>query len=261
MSIWVQILLFAIPGITIYYGVFYGTPKLVSKGIPLIYSFWLWLWIPALLLLPLSIGLYSILEDGVLTIEAINQRFRLNPISRVDWLWIFLAVILTIVFDQLLEPIGKVLAKYKLFSPPSYLPEPFNPLKKFNMPPKEFFGVSLKGNWKLLMIFMPIHLIAMFSEEMMWRGYLLPIQEVMFGDMAWVFNGLLWAWVLHIALKWHVIGMIPSMLIAPLIAQYTQSTWASFAVHAIGNAPLWIILLIGIINTTDTSNEKQRLNS
>jgi len=195
-------------------------------------------------------------EDGTLTIEAINQRFRLNPISRDDWLWIVLAVILTIVFDQILEPIGKVLAKYKLLAPPSYLPEPFNPLKKFNIPPKEFFGVSLKGNWKLLMIFMPIHIIAMFSEEMMWRGYLLPIQETMFGDMAWILNGLLWAWVLHIALKWHVIGMIPSMLIAPLIAQYTQSTWASFAVHAIGNAPLWIILLIGIINTTETSNQK-----
>ena len=25
------------------------------------------------------------------------------------------------------------------------------------------------------MFFIPIHLIAMFSEEMMWRGYLLPI--------------------------------------------------------------------------------------
>ena len=55
--------------------------------------------------------------------------------------------------------------------------------------------------------------------------------------------------------------MIPSMLVAPLIAQYTQSTWASFAVHAIGNAPLWIILLIGIIKTKETSDEKQQLNS
>jgi len=261
MSIWVQVLLFAIPGIIIYYGVFYGTPKLVRKGIPLIYSFWFWLWTPVLLLLPLSIGLYLVFEGGALTIETISERFRLNPISKNDWLWIGLAVILTIVFDQILEPIGKVLAKYKLFSPPSYLPAPFNPLKKINIPPKEFFGVPLKGNWKLLMVFIPIHLIAMFSEEMMWRGYLLPIQEIMLGNMAWVFNGLLWAWVLHIALKWHVVGMIPSMLVAPLIAQYTQSTWASFAVHAIGNAPLWIILLIGIIKTKETSDEKQQLNS
>lgn len=130
MSIWLQVLLFAVPGIIIYYGVFYGTPKLVSKGIPLIYSFWLWLWAPVLLLLPLSIGLYIFLEGGTLTIDALSERFRLNPISKGDWIWIVLAVVLTIVFDQILEPIGKILAKYKLLSPPNYLPAPFNPLKK-----------------------------------------------------------------------------------------------------------------------------------
>src|SRR5699024_3935508 len=97
MSIWVQILLFAIPGIIIYYGVFYVTSKYVWKGIPLIYSFCFWLWIAVLLVLPLSIGLYIVLEGGTLTIETIQQRFRLNPISRDDWSWIGLAVILTIV--------------------------------------------------------------------------------------------------------------------------------------------------------------------
>lgn len=261
MSLWIQLLLFAIPGFLIYYGVYYATPKWVGKGIPLIYSFWFWLWVPVLLLLPLSLGMYVAFEDGTITIEAIRQRFRLNPISKGDWLWIGLAVILTIVFDQILEPIGKILAKYKLFSPPNYLPAPFNPLKKFDIPPKEFFGVSLKGNWKLLLFFIPIHLIAMFSEEMMWRGYLLPIQEAMFGNLAWMINGILWAWVLHIVLKWHIIGMLPSMMIAPFMAQQMESTWASFAVHAIGNAPLWIILLIGIIKTTETSDEKQGNNS
>lgn len=120
MLIWIQILLFAIPGISIYYGVFYGAPKLVNKGFPLIYSFWFWLWTPVLLLLPLSIGLYLIFESGSLTFEAINERFRLNPISKGDWLWIGVAVILTIILDQILEPIGKFLAKYKLLSPPSY---------------------------------------------------------------------------------------------------------------------------------------------
>ncbi|SDZ39328.1 CAAX protease self-immunity [Evansella caseinilytica] len=254
MPFWLQFLLFFIPGILIYYGVFYGTPKLVNKKVPVLYAFWFWLWFPVLLLLPLSIGLYLFLEDGTFTVEAVQQRFRLQPFSTGDWLWIGLAVLLTIFFDQILEPVGKVLAKHKWLSPPEYLPAPFHPLKKFSFPPKQFFGVTLSGNWKLLAVFIPLHLLAMFSEEMMWRGYLLPIQEAMFGGNAWMINGLLWAWVLHIALKWHVIGMIPGMLIAPLIAQYTQSTWASFAVHAIGNAPLWIILLIGVLSTNKEAN-------
>src|SRR5699024_12541374 len=91
--------------------------------------------------------------------------------------------------------------------------------------------------------------------------YLLPMQEIMFGNMAWVLNGLLWAWVLHIALKWHVIGMIPSMLAAQFIAHYTQSTWASFAVQAIGTVPLWFILIIGLIVTKYISYEHIEYNS
>ena len=258
MSIINQVMLYGIPGLIIYYGVFYGTPKLVNKGISLIYAFWFWLWAPVILLFPLSLVFFHYLEGGIFTIEAIIERFRLQPITKGDWMWIGFGVIFTIIFDQILEPIGKFLAKVKVLSPPEYLPAPFNPLVKFNLPPKDFFGVPLKGNWKLFIVFVPLHLIAMFSEEMMWRGYLLPLQENMFGNIAWIINGILWAWLLHIALKWHFIGMLPSMLIAPFIAQYTESTWASFAVHAIGNSPLWIILLIGIINSEERS--KKELN-
>lgn len=257
MSILLQILLFGVPGLLVYYGTFYGTPKLVKKGVPLVYAFWSWLWLPVLLLLPLSIMLFVVFEGGSLRIDMIVERFRLIPLTKGDWLWVGVAILATIVLDQLLEPIGKFLARIKGLAPPAYLPAPFHPLKRFSIPPKEFFGVPLKGNWKLLMVFIPLHILAMFSEEMMWRGFLLPIQETMFGEFAWVVNGLLWAWLLHMALKWHFVGMLPSMLIAPFIAQYTGSTWASFAVHAIGNSPLWIILLIGVIGSSGDKNKAE----
>jgi membrane protease YdiL (CAAX protease family) len=73
------------------------------------------------------------------------------------------------------------------------------------------------------------------------------LQETMFGRWAWVFNGLLWAWLVHAVLKWHFIGMIPGMLAAPLIAQFTQSIWAAFIVHAVPNALLWLLLLWRIL--------------
>jgi membrane protease YdiL (CAAX protease family) len=258
MSIWTQLILFGIPGFFLYYGIYYGTPALIKRGIPLIYSFWFCLWMPVLILLPLSLILYW-WDGGALSIEAIRERFRLNPIESSDWLWVFGAVILTIILDQALEPIGKFFARYRMFSPPSYLPAPFNPLKKMSFPPEEFFGVPLKGNWGLLAIFVPLHLLAMISEEFMWRGYILPLQEIMFGQWAWLVNGLLWAWIVHAALKWHFVGMIPSMLIAPWIAQYTESTWASFAAHAIGNSPLWFLLLYGILKASSPVTQNKHL--
>jgi len=246
MSLWGQLLLFGIPGILLYCGFYYWTPKLVSKGVPLIFSFWFFLWMPVIILLPLSILLYWI-DGGIMSMQEFNARFHLVSFQGSDWFWVIGAVVVTIICDQLLEPVGKYFARIRFFSPPTYLPAPFNPLKKFSIPPTTFFNVSLRGNWILLGLFIPMHILAMFSEELMWRGYILPLQESTFGDYAWIINGLLWAWVIHACLKWHLIGMIPGMLITPWIAQHTGSTWASFAVHAIGNSPLWIILLVGIL--------------
>ncbi|RXJ04388.1 CPBP family intramembrane metalloprotease [Anaerobacillus alkaliphilus] len=251
MEIWLHFLLFAIPGFLIYYGLYYLTPKLVKKGVPLIFAFWSCLWIPVIALLPLAISLADVIDGMELSRSAVVERFHLHPLRGSDWLWVGGAVIATILLDQLLEPIGKYFARKKAFAPPPYLPAPFNPLHKFTFPPHDFFGVKLAGNWKLLLLFIPLHLVAMFSEEMMWRGFLLPLQVAIFGDLAWVLNGLLWAWIVHACLKWHFVGMLPSMLIAPFIAQLTGSTLASFFVHAIPNSLLWIILLLGIIQKKD----------
>ncbi|MCM3293134.1 CPBP family intramembrane metalloprotease [Paenibacillus sp. MER 180] len=255
MSLWGQILLCGVVGALVYCGLYVWTPKLVNRGVSLLFSFWFFLWSPVLLLIPLSILLYWI-DGGVLSLASFVERFRLTPINSQDWLWVIGAVVFTILFDQLLEPVGKYFARKRLFAPPPYLPAPFNPLKKFSIPPTEFFHTPLRRNGKLLAWFIPLHLIAMFSEELMWRGYMLPLQIELFGSYAWVVNGLLWAWLIHACLKWHFIGMLPGMLIAPWIAQYTGSTWASFAAHAIGNAPLWVLLWIGVMHTPTTKVDK-----
>jgi len=247
LSLCLQFVIFGMTGLSIYLGIFYGVPILAKRGAPVIYSFFGFLWTPVILLLPLSLYFFATMEGGVITADAVAERFRFHPIRGWDWFWVGGAVLLTAFADQVLEPLGKYFAKKKAFAPPDYLPAPFNPLKQFTIPPREFFGVQLKGNWKLLIIFVVLHLMAMFSEEIMWRGYLLPLQEHMFGELAWVLNGLLWAWLVHAVLKWHFMGMLPGMLLAPLIAQYTQSTWASFIVHAVPNSFLWILLLYGVL--------------
>ncbi|EEG79111.1 CPBP family intramembrane glutamic endopeptidase [Dethiobacter alkaliphilus] len=252
MELWIHLFIFGVTGLLIYLGIFYGVPILLRRGVPLLNAFFMFLWAPVFPLLPLSLYLYIIREGG--TIGGVAERFRFTPIEGRDWIWVGVAIILTIVFDELFKPIGKYFAKKRFFAPPEFLPAPFNPLKEFTFPPKDFLGTQLKGNWKLLVVFIPLHLLAMFSEEIMWRGYMLPLQEGIFGGWAWVFNGFLWAWVVHAVLKWHFIGMLPGMLIAPLIAQHTQSTWASFLTHAVPNSILWVLLLIGVLGVGDKKN-------
>jgi len=247
VPIWGQVAIFAITGALLYLGVYYAVPRLVVKGYSPLFAFFACLWIPVLLLLPASLLLFMLVDGGTLTLTEIVARFRLDPIDGMDWLWIVVAIVVTVVSDQALEGLGKYFARKPLLAPPDYLPAPFNPLRPMAIPPRTFFGVSLAGNWKLLALFIPVHALAMFSEEMMWRGYLLPLQEGILGQWAWVLNGILWAWLVHAMLKWHFIGMLPGMLIAPLIAQYTGSTWASFFTHAVPNSLLWILLLLGVL--------------
>ncbi len=238
--------IFGVTGLLIYLGVYYAAPRLTKAGVPLIVAFFGCLWLPVFFLAPLALYLFY-LEGGALTATAIAARFRFVPIPAQSWPWIIAAVVATAFFDQLFEPVGKYFARFKALAPPDYLPAPFNPLKELTLPPREFCGAPLPGNWKLLLVFAPLHLLAMFCEELMWRGYLLPQQEALFGQWAWVVNGLLWAWLVHAVLKWHFVGMLPGMLLTPLIAQTTQSTWAALIVHATPNALLWVLLLWGIM--------------
>ncbi len=247
MPIWMHIVIFGVTGLAIYLGIYYGVPLLLKRNVPLLIAFFLFLWLPVIPLLPLSLYLYATVEGGQLSLAEIAQRFRMTPIQGIEWLWVVAAVLVTAVADELLQPIGKALAKHRLFAPPDFLPAPFNPLEEFRFPPEDFMGIRLKGNWTLLLVFVPLHLLAMFSEEMMWRGYLLPLQIEALGNWAWVFNGILWAWLVHAVLKWHLIGMLPGMLAAPLVAQYTQSTWASLIAHVVPNSLLWVLLLLGVL--------------
>lgn len=237
---------FFLIGVMIYVGVYYVTPKLMLKGVPKIYAFWMSLWIPVFFLIPVSLLHYRFVEEGAFTWQAIQSRYQLYAIQGVSYVWILGAIVLTLVIEEALQPISRYFAKKTLFAPPSYLPAPFNPLEKFTLPPEHFFDVEMKGNYRLLLIFIPLHLFAMISEEIMWRGYILPMQIAFFGDYAWLVNGLMWAFLVHMCLKWHFIAMLPSMLVVPFMAQMMGSTVAAFYLHAIPNTLLWIILYLGV---------------
>jgi membrane protease YdiL (CAAX protease family) len=246
MPLWLSFILFGVPGVFIYWGMYYGVPLLVQNGIPLVVSFAL-LSLPGIVLLIVSLVAYRL--DGYSWNWAeFKKRFRLHAIKGKDWLWIIGIFLICTISDESLQVIGKWLATIPLFAPPDYLPPLFNPLKAVHLPLTEFLGVSLKGNWGILALWIPLNLFSMIGEEFMWRGYILPRQELAHGKWAWVVNGLMWAFLVHACMKWHYIGMLPSMLLTPWLAQRMKNTSASAIVHIGGNAILfWMLLLMGVL--------------
>ncbi|MFJ3388655.1 hypothetical protein [Lysinibacillus sp. NPDC086135] len=80
MSYLLQLLIFGITGSLVYYGVYYGTPLLIKKGVPLIYAFWFFLWFPVISLFPVSLLLYHLEGNTTWTWQNIlnhHQNVRL----------------------------------------------------------------------------------------------------------------------------------------------------------------------------------------
>ena len=117
MTIGLQVLIFGMTGLLIYVGVYYIVPKQIKRGKSSLVSFFASLWLPVFLLTPLALSLYVTLEGGSLTLEQIMMRFRFTAITGADWFWVLGGVIVTVVADQLLEPIGKKFAKVKALAP------------------------------------------------------------------------------------------------------------------------------------------------
>ena len=216
---WQTLILFGIPGVIVYFNIYVGVPYLVDLGVPLVLSFPPLLMMPVLL--PASIVLYK-REGNDLSWARFKERFRLEPIQGKQWLWIvgtfLLAQLSDVVFGFAgLDELGRCLADVPLFKPPLYLPSFMDPRVELVLPLTEFLRVRLAGNWWILVWWLSLMFLSNLGEEFMWRGYILPRQELSHGKSAWLVNGLLWNFVLHAVLKWQYIGMMPSMLLTPWI--------------------------------------------
>ncbi len=247
MPLWLSLVFFGIPGAIGYWNAYAGIPLLVKKGVPLMVAFPLLLSGMGVVLLGVALVAYLIEGNGW-SWPAFKERFRLRALTPRAWGWVGGILLLCIIADASLDGTGKWLASIPTFAPPGYFPPPFNPLVEIRFPVDEFLGAPFKGNWFIFWLWVPLSLVSMVGEEFLWRGYILPRQELEAGKWAWILNGLLWAYFFHAGMKWQFLGMWPSMLMTAWIAQRQKNTLASAVVHVGGNAVLfWLFLLAGIL--------------
>ncbi len=250
IPLWQSAMLFGIPGLILYIGLYYGIPFFSKMGVSEAALFAFFLWLPAIPLLPISLLLFKH-EQKKHPGLTFKRRFRLNALSKRDLLWVVLGIVITFTFEELfLKSTSKWLASFPTFSPPKHFPAFLNPLKEVEFPIVKFLDATLEGNWLIVFIILFFYPLAQIAEEFMWRGYILPRQEKSFGKGAWLVNGLLWAYLFHFILKWNFISFLPSMLITPFIAQKTKNTWAALLVHGVPNATILILFFfLGVIGS------------
>ena len=109
------------------------------------------------------------------------------------------------------------------------------------------FEPLTKGRYWLLLVWVPYWILNILGEEFLWRGVMLPRQEVAFGKHAWLIHGFGWG-LFHIAFGWQLlITLIPLIFIQSYIVQRTKNSWIGVIMHGGLNGPSFIAICFGLI--------------
>ncbi|MDP6612051.1 MAG: CPBP family intramembrane metalloprotease [Candidatus Marinimicrobia bacterium] len=178
---------------------------------------------------------------------ALRDRFRLNRMERKGWLWtigLFLFMLITagLLSVLLLSIIPGLVEKGVLTisdSTPSFI-DPRIPQGLESM--KNQMGAEAVGNWSLLVITFFSLILNILGEEFLWRGYVLPRQELTYGKRTWMVHGVLWT-LLHAFKWWQMLALLPGALALSFVAQRFQNTWPGIIAHFVTNG----IGMIGVL--------------
>ena len=208
---WLEsLLLFGIPAAVLAFNLLWLWPTLTSAGVarPVAYAFCLSL-VNAGLLAAAVTG--YIMEGNPLTWPAFSRRMRLARMTGRIWLWALLGTLVFGILALLIESLAVMFYKAIAFPIPNVV------------------GVVMPV-WMNVMVL----LFNIFGEELWWRGYILPRQELSFGKYTWMLHGTLWAGF-HAFKWWAVPFMLITCQIIPFVAQKTRNTWPGIINHMVIN--------------------------
>ena len=111
------------------------------------------------------------------------------------------------------------------------------------------FG-GLSGNWLALFSFSVLLFFNVIGEELWWRGYILPRQEMAFGNWTWIVHGCLWTFF-HAFKWWDFLGILPLTLILPFLVWRFKNNTIGIVLHFLINGMGLIAILVGILGGTN----------
>ena len=275
-----SLFLFAVPAIVFALLFHWAGPILLNENIS-----W-WRIFHLLLILPLTLMLLSAIVGAALDVPStswslIAERLRLTHTDVTTWLWAgalsgfmfggnwqdvlaiaaswlalwrenhrrvweFVAIPAAVFLKRNTSIFQPLLERVRFFDPSDFYHGFFS---RFG--PREFMGVPLHGAWWILVYYAVIMFVCNIGgEELWWRGYVLPRQELAFGRATWVIHGLLWS-AFHLFMQptlWDTVRMAITGMALCFVAQRTRSTWPGIIGHSFGNLAFFLNLVHGVMS-------------
>jgi membrane protease YdiL (CAAX protease family) len=276
--------IFAGTSLLFFFSLYVGLPYLLQKGVSWFSIYNLVLALPMFVLLAIAFLTYRG-EGRPFTWSGVRDRFRLPRMDLCTWLWtaslsvfmyggriaIFLSfglAVVALIMEKRTDykSIGAgagALALFFFLSWSLWQTEPWFRRISLHSEPlalrdflaqfsdHAFMGISLHGRWWVAVYYVTVLLVGnVAGEELWWRGYLLPRQELAHGSATWIVHGVLWA-AFHLFFQttmWDLIRMVPTCCALAFVAQYRANTWPGIVGHTFGNSPLLLQIVRGIVN-------------
>ncbi len=228
--------------------VFYGfRPWLETQGYSPIVAYLAAVCVPMAMMFAAALIVYHRIEGFPLTMESFAKRMRFPRPTWRDLIWALGIFVVGMLSYGLLSQVGLLLIKSGALPLPAHLPILADPLAPFSIAALDAAaGGSIKGQWGVVALFVVTFFFNIAGEELWWRGYILPRQELAFGRYTWLIHGLLWAGF-HMFKYWDVLGLLPICLLIAFAAQRTQRNWASLIAHALFNVGGVVLVSLAVM--------------
>jgi membrane protease YdiL (CAAX protease family) len=242
-----SLILFGLPAAITFIS-FYGLrPRLESLGWDPLTSFLVSLGIPLALMFFAALIAYHKVEARPLTWQAFAERMRYPRLRWRDVLWGLVIFLIGGMGIGLLSGLVLVLIQKGWMPIPSHLPGIADPRVVFTPAAlAQWAGGTIHGRWDIALLYLTVFFFNIAGEELWWRGYILPRQELVFGRNTWLVHGVFWA-CFHVFKWWDILPLVPMCLITSYCAQRTRSNWGALIGHVLSNgmsliAVLWFIV-------------------
>jgi len=244
------IALFGAPGLAIYLAVHYLVPEMVESGVPLVFA-----WTAAVVGPTVANAVFVLVYYFMTERPSFQQfliRFRLERPGK-KFFWLVPATVVAIVIgNELLAWTVPVLSSVDVLSPPAVVPEIFADVYESldnGLANTTFMGevVTPEKSWLIPFWIFFWMFLAVFGEEIVWRGYILPAHEAQYGRGAWIINAVLWNIPFHLYTMHNFFSDMPLYFLLPYLVYRQKNTWFGIAVHALLVSLALIILVPGLL--------------
>lgn len=177
----------------------------------------------------LLLSLMAARQQGV-TLAEMPNRLRFRKLDAGDWRWTLFGLA------------GVSAATVAIMVTARQLGVPLEAQPAFmRLKPLEPDQYWIVGVW------LPFWILNILSEEIAWRGVILPRQAISLGRWAWLANALGWL-LFHLAFGWQImILLLPIVFILPWIVQRRGNSSIGIVLHATLNGPGFLAVALGLV--------------